>query len=326
LVEARAAAWPEIPPEARIDRGALSWRRQALLGSGPGIPVRADEVLRALSAALASVPAGSRDRTVKVLDAVGAWVSASVAETQLPLETPASWQAADAVLRAGRGNPFERVRVLVAMLRAAGIPARPSFNGVPVVVLFVTPVGASPTGDWTVWDPLHPSGSFRKLPVAWLPLRAGEVPLASTTPPGIACRPSASVRRCVGRGEADRAYETAGRIGAFPSNPAEPLPVNAAAWWEVWIMGVAFDADPGRVSVTVPLPFVPELRTGTRGQVVWVSDPSRLKAVEPISETDQRLGGLTHSLRVQLGPSRVETTRGVSPDGETPKTPAPPVP
>lgn len=298
FVEARLAEWPEIAPEAVIDSGALSWRRKAFLGSSAAIPVGAPEVRRALDDALAPVPPAARARTTKILDAIGAWISASVLEDPGPLSTPAGWRAADEVLRAGRGNAFERVRALVALLRAAGIPAKPGFNGVPMVVLFT----AQPRdpGEWTVWDPLHPAGSFRRLPVAWLPLRAGEVPLVTTRPAGLPCRVSVKVRRWADREEARRGWETVGRIGAFPSNPVEPLPVETSAWWEVWIMEVAFDADPGAVTVTVPLPFAPELKYGARDQAVWLPNPARLKSVEPWSETDQRLGGLIHGLRVRL--------------------------
>ncbi|MEK7476175.1 MAG: transglutaminase domain-containing protein [Candidatus Coatesbacteria bacterium] len=303
LVEAPAAAWSGIQPEAVIDPAALSWRRKAFLSSSATIPVASPEVRRALSAALASVPSASRSRTIKVLDAVGAWVSASVLEDPEPLRTPGDWRGADEVIRTGHGNAFERVRVLVALLRAAGIPAKPGFNGVPMVVLFVAPGSASLPGEWTVWDPLHPAGSFCRLPVAWMPLRAGDVPLVATAPAGLPCRVTVATRRWAGRDDVRRAWETVGRIGAFPSNPAEPLPVGTPAWWEIWIIGVAFDGDPGAATVTVPLPFAPELKYGTRDQTVWASDPARLKAVDQWSETDQRLGGLVHGLRIRLSRS-----------------------
>lgn len=298
LVEARSPAWPEVDPEAVIDTGALSWRRKVFLGSSREIPVRSREVERALADALAVLPPGTRSRTFKVLDAIGKWVSASIAEDAGPLGTPSSWRPADEVIGSGHGNAFERVRVMTAMLRAAGIPAKPSFNGVPMAVIF-TAAPRDP-GAWTVWDPLHPSGSFRWLPVGWLPLRGGEVPLVSSSPEGAPCTPAVEVRRWAGREEVSRAWETVGRLGAFPSNPVEPLAAGTAAWWEIWITTLVLDPDPGAVTLRVPLPFVPELRTGTRDQSVWLSDPKRLRSTEQWSETDQRVGGLVHGLSVRI--------------------------
>jgi hypothetical protein len=136
--------------------------------------------------------------------------------------------------------------------------------------------------------------------VAWLPLRAGEVPLVATVPAGLAVRPSVTVRRYATREAAALAQAAAGRTGEFPTDAPPPLAADTPAWWEVWILGAAFDGDPGAATVIVQLPFVPGLRTGTRDQSVWVSDPARLGKVEPLSETDQRLGGLLHVLRIRI--------------------------
>ncbi len=306
LVQARAAAWPKIPDNARIDPQRLSFKRKVFLESRKAIPVWAPGVKRALAEAVKGLKAGDRKRTAKVLDAIGSWSAETLTEDPSSLPCPTSWRTAAQVLRDRRGNAFELVRALTAMLRAAGIPARPTFNGVPVIYLYVTPAGKR--GFWTVWDPRHPSGSFRRLPVLWLPLRAGEVPLISTKPKGLACRPAIEGRRFASQGEATRTFKFLKAAGRFPDKSAELLPADTKSWWEVWAIGAEVVPEPQEAfSAMVPLPFIggyygqKDISFGTREHGVWVSAPKRLKRVEPPhAQTDQRLGGLVLTLQVHF--------------------------
>jgi hypothetical protein len=218
---------------------------------------------------------------------------------------PFAWRDAAAVLHDRRGNGFELARALVALCRAAGIPARPSFNGVPVTVLYAAP--RQGPGAWTVWDPLHPSGSVRVLPVLWLPLRAGEIPpVAVKWPPGARrpedCRLVMECRRMVDEASARGTFAVLRTTGGWPVADALPLAADAAAWWEVWSIGLscATEPPPG-TSLRVPLPYVKELGYGTRDHAVWTSNPDRPAAVTaPQAETDQDLGGILMTLAIRL--------------------------
>lgn len=345
LVEARAAGWPAIPAEARIDPDRLTLRRRACLASTRAVPVRDPGVRAALAAALAGLDRADRHTTARVLDAIGEWTATAVAESGVPGD-PASWRAATAALQERSGHAWERLRVLVALARAAGIPARSSFNGVPVAVVWITgsPGGgprlrrpgsggpgtqgrdaeqrspdvrrtppknvAASAGFWTIWDPLHPSGSFRVLPVLWLPSGAEEIPPVLMTPPAAACRPLLDGRRYLTLADASHAFAAVRATGRFPDVATDPLEAGTAAWWEVWSIGAVFDpGPPGPCTATVPLPFVKELAYGARERAVWISDPARLKSVSaPLARTDQDLGGVRMSIAVRLKAAPVTAT------------------
>jgi len=302
LVEARAPGWPAVPEDAIIDKGRLSAGRKAFLASARGIPVGSPAARKALAAATRGLKAGERVQTVKVLAAIEEWsVKALVEEPGAP-SCPSSWRDGAAVLKAGKGNGFELVRALAAVLRTAGIPARPSFNGSPVVCIYVTPVKDPPF--WTVWDPIRPSGSIRLLPLLWLPLRAGEISPVETEPKGTPCVPVIGGRRFATREEAGKAFDEAKVSGTLPAGDTPPLAAGLASWWEVWTIGADYDSvKPSRaLTVRVPLPFLKETGSGTREHAVWVSDPARTAtAGRPESETDQDLGGLFLSLKIRVG-------------------------
>jgi hypothetical protein len=303
LVQARAAAWPAILADAVIDPDRLSFRRKTFLEPSDGIPVRAPEVRRALATALKGLKPGERKRTRAVLDAIGSGVASGITE-EAALASPVAWRTAAQVFKDGRGNPFELVRALVALARAAGIPARPSFNGVPVVLVYVMSSAPGRTGTWTVWDPLHPSGSFGRLPVLWIPLRSGDVLPVTVKPRETACVPRIAGRRILAQAEAVRVYEFVKANGTFPVAEAGDLDVSAPEWWEVWTIGAGLDPGPGETVVTVPLPFVPEAGYGAREHAVWSSDPSRVKPdLQPHAQTDQYLGGLLLTVRVVISPA-----------------------
>ena len=168
LVQAQAPGWKEIPAAAVIDRGRLSFKKKVFLESTRTIPVWSPTLKKALAEALKDLSPAERKRTRPVLDAIGKWAAGNLREEPESLACPGAWRSAPQVVKAGGGNRFEVCRAIVGMLRAAGIPARPTFNGVPLFYLYVTPPGKS--GFWTVWDPVHPSGSSRRLPVLWLPI------------------------------------------------------------------------------------------------------------------------------------------------------------
>lgn len=299
LVEAGPASWPAVPADARIEPDAVPARRREFLKSAPGIPVKAPAVARALAAALAPLPRDARRSVAKVLDALADWTGRELAEVPGPVGAPAGWRDAAAVLADRRGNAFENVRALVALCRAAGIPARPSFNGVPMVVVYATP--REGPGAWSVWDPLHPSGSFRALPVLWLPLRAAEI-LPVAVKPAAGCRVVLECRRVADAAAARAVFASTRATGAFPAEAAAPLAAGTPRWWEVWTIGAAFDVPPpAGTTLRVPLPYVKELGYGTRDHGVWTSDPARPgAATPPLAETDQDLGGLVMTLAVRL--------------------------
>jgi len=276
------------------------------------IPVRPAEVRQALTEALKPLSRPDRSDTREVLRAIGEWTTANLAEVEGPLACPPAWHPADQVLRERRGNRFELVRAVVAMLRLAGIPSRPSFNGLPMVCLFAVPAGGK--GFWTVWDPFHPSASLSRLPVAWLPLRAEEVPLVSTKPESLACEPQVEVRRFADRAEAEAVYAVIKGTGSFPAVDTAPLSADAREWWEVWAVGARIDDSPAPVvSVSIPLPFViePQSRCGTRAWGVWISEPARLKGRPSAhTRTDQELGGILMGVRVDIRPAPVSATTG----------------
>jgi len=319
LVEARAAGWPAIPEDAGGDPDRLSFRRRACLAPTAAIPVRDPAVRAALTLALAPLDRPDRRRTARVLDAIGEWTAGAIAESA-ETGNPAAWRTAAATIRDGTGQAWERLRVLVALARAAGIPARPSFNGVPVALVWITASpaagrtspkpGAASAGFWTVWDPLHPSGSFRALPVLWQPFGSEEVPPLAVAPPGTACRPLLEGRRYARRADAAQAFEAVRATGRFSDPVPAPLVAGSTAWWEVWSIGAVFDpAPPGSCTATVPLPFVKEMSYGARERGVWISDPARLRSVSaPLARTDQELGGLKISIAVRLKPAPVTAT------------------
>jgi len=312
LVEGHAPAWKQVPASARIDPQGLSFKRKVYLEGRSAIPVKAPEVRTALAEALKPLSRADRAGTRDVLKAIEEWTAGNLTEVEGPLACPSAWRSSAQVLKDRTGNRFELVRAVTAMLRSAGIPARPSFNGLPMVCLFVVPAGG--IGYWTVWDPFHPSASLTRLPVLWLPLRAEEVPLVSVNPEGGVCEPSVEGRRYARRAEADAAFASIKSTGSFPVGEAEPLPADAKEWWEVWSVGAKFDGLAGpKASASFPLPFViePQSRCGTRDWAVWVSDPARIKGRPSAhTRTDQQLGGILMSVRVDIRPAPVSATTG----------------
>jgi hypothetical protein len=311
LVESRAPSWKAVPESARIDVQGLSFKRKFFLEGRSAIPVRAPEVRKALAEALKPLSKGDRSVTREVLKAVEEWTATSLTESVGPLACPSAWLPADQVLKNRAGNRFELVRAVTAMLRAAGIPARPSFNGLPMVCIFVVP--ARGNGFWTVWDPFHPGASLARLPVLWLPLRAEEVALAATKPE-TGCEPLVEGRRYPRREDALAAFASMKATGAFPPGAIEPLSADAGTWWEVWAVGAKIDAVPEKkTSVSFPLPFViePASRCGTRDWAVWISEPARMKGRPSAhTRTDQQLGGILMEVRVDLKPAPVSATTG----------------
>jgi hypothetical protein len=274
------------------------------------VPHRDPAVRKALAAALAGLSRRDRAKTARVLAAIGEWTAAEVAEAAGPPGDPVSWRSAATAITDRVGHPWERVRVLVALARAAGIPAGASFNGVPVALVWTGSRGGRAAGAWTVWDPLHPSGSFSRLPVLWLPLGAEEVSPVAVTPALRPCRPLLEGRRYASLADASHAFACVRSTGAFPEVATDPVPSDRGAWWEVWSIGGRFDEGlAGRCTVTVPLPYVRELGYGAHERAVWVSDPLRLRSVSlPLSRTDQDLGGVRMALDVRLGPPRISAT------------------
>ncbi len=301
LVESGPATWPDLPVGAFIDPDTLSFRRKEFLKAAPGLPVRDPAVVRALAAALAPLSREARHDTRRVLDTLGDWAGRNLVEEGGGVTAPAQWRDAAAVLRGGRGNGFELVRALTVLCRAAGIPARPSCNGGPVTVVYGAPRRSA--GIWTVWDPLHPGGASRTLPVLWLPLRAGEVlPVAVKPPSPGGCRLVLEHRRWLDEAAARAVFATLSVTGAFPPGLVVPPAAGTPSRWEVWAIGAAFaEAPPPGTVLRIPLPYVKELGTGTRAHAVWVSDPARRFAVSPPqSETDQDLGGILMTVALRL--------------------------
>lgn len=303
LVQAGPARWMEIPGDAVISRSAPDKFRRPFLESGAGIPVRAPAVMQALAAALAPLTVSDRMNVRKVLDAIGGWAAATLVEDLGPVPCPAGWRDAARVLTDRQGNPFELARALTAVIRAAGLPARPTYNGVPAVAVFIKP--REGPGAWTIVDPFHPMASTRRLPVAWLPLRGGDLPPVSFSPNPGGCGPLIiEVRRYVDRDAAARDVEAVRTTGAFLPMPPPPLRADAPAWWEAWSIGAALEPPAGRWSAVVALPYVRELDYGTRDHAVWVSDPARMPAVTmPLSETDGAAGGIVMSIKLVFPPA-----------------------
>ncbi len=300
LAEAHAAGWPEIPRDTPLDPTALSRRRRVFIEGSRAIPVKALEVERARAEALRGLSAGDRARLVPVLDALGDWAAEHLAEDAGPTGNPSAWRTADAVLRDRKGNPFEQVRALAALLRSAGIPARPTFNGLPLLCVYAAPRGRP--GFWTTWDPLHPSGSAARLPVLWLPLRAGEASPLETLPVAAPCRIAIEGHRYVARDAAAAAFAALKADGRFPAAAPPPLPADAGTWWETWSIGASLDPDDGSArSVRFVLPFAKDGGLAAREHAVWISDPRRLRHVSvPHTETDQELGGLLIRVEAEL--------------------------
>lgn len=303
LAEARAPGWPALPADAPLDRERLSWRRRVPLEPTRAIPVRAPEVRRALDEALAGLKGARRKQLGPVLDAIGEWFAARVADDPAPPGNPAGWRSGDQVLREGKGNGFEQVRALAALVRAAGIPARPSCNGVPLLLVYAAP--ADRPGFWTAWDPLHPGASAARLPPLWVPLRAEDVVPVETSPAALSCTVLLEGRRFASREEAAVVYQLLTERGAFPAGAGPALPASAESWWEVWSVGVACDL-PAAEAATVRLvyPFAKDAGLTTREHAVWTSEPARLGRVSrPLARTDQELGGLLMRVEVALRPA-----------------------
>jgi hypothetical protein len=302
LVEAKSPQWPAVPDDAVIDKGRLGASKRAFLAPARGIPAGSAGARKALAAATKGLKPGDRALAARVLAAIEEWSVKALVEEPGPASCPDRWRDGGAVLKSGKGNGFELARALVAMLRTAGIPARPAFNGSPVVFIHLTPV--KDPAFWTVWDPVRPSGSIRQLPLLWVPLRAGDVVPVATEPKVGGCNPVIEGRRYATREEAAAAFGAARQSGGFGTGEAVPLPAGLSSWWEVWAIGADYDSvDPQRaLTVTVPLPFSKDSGSGTREQAAWVSDPARsVTAGRPQSETDQELGGLFLSLKMKVG-------------------------
>lgn len=300
LVEARATVWPAIGPDARIDPARLSFRSRVFLAPSADMPSSSRAVRRALAAALRPVPAGQRARTAAVLKAIGAWVATALVESD-DGGCPPVWRSAARVLADGRGNGFELVRTMAALARAAGIPARPAFDGRPMVMVYVT--GRGP-GAWTVWHPGPAESPEPARPVLWMPLRERELPPLRLTRSDAAdaCRVRLAGRPFGTRDEAEAAFGTLQRTGDLPA--ADGAAASATVWWEVWSIGGDFAVAPPATTAVVTLPYVPARGLRTLRQAVWASDPLSVRGVSrPQSSTDQELGGFTYTVEVRLGPA-----------------------
>lgn len=300
LVQARAPEWEAIPASAIIDPGRLSFKKKVFLESRKEIPVWAHSVKGSLKEATSSLSARDRKSLPKVLGAIEEWMAGNLAIESEIRNCPAFWRSAARVLEEKRGNGFELARAAVAMLRAAGVPARPTFDGSPLLYIYVTPPGKA--GFWTVWSPLS-AGPSRSLPVLWLPLRAEEVPLAAIHPKDGYCRPIMEGRRYADREKAQAAFTRLKEIGEFPDEENWLPDIGVSDWWEVWTIGAELGSPSGTVTLTFPLPFLKDKGYGTREHAVWVSNPSALKkASRMLSRTDQSLGGLVLSIKVWIEP------------------------
>lgn len=300
LVQATAAEWKDIPADSVIDGGRLSFKKKVFLESRAGMPVWSPAVKGAVENALRGLGREERRRTRTVLEAVQKWAEEALEMDPASPGCPDSWRTAAEVIKDGRGNSFEIARTIATMLRVAGIPSRPTFNGVPLTYIYVTVPGEK--GFWTVWDPLHPSGSFRRLPVLWLPLRAGDVKLVETSPKGLTCTTFIEGRRFESREVAAGIFARAKETGRFPEGSSDPVRADAPGWWEVWIVGARMaPGSEGGFSAVVPLPFVQDRGYGVREHAVWASDPERVDRVEqPDAKTDQTLGGLLMELSMRF--------------------------
>ncbi len=304
LVQAKAPAWQEIPETAVIDPGRLSYKKKVFLESRSEIPVWASSVKRALQEAASPLSSRDRKSLPKMLDAIREWIAANLNEEAEVSGCPAAWRSGGQVLAEKKGNKFELARAAVAMLRAAGVPARPTYAGSPLAYIYVTPRGKS--GFWTVWDPFTgcPAGT---LPVLWLPLQAEEVSLASVHPKTASCRPVLEGRRYADRELAAAAYEYCKENGRFSDESGWLPDRETADWWEVWTIGVQLEPDSGEHSLVFPLPFVKDKGYGAREHAVWISDPSALKRTSRLlSRTDQKLGGILLSVKVWIESRRAQ--------------------
>lgn len=300
LVQAGPANWPRLPDDATIRPAAATRFVRPYLEPGPGIPVKSPAVAKALAEALAPLAAADRRNVRTVLDALGEWAAVTLAEDHGPVPAAGTWRDAARVLADRRGHAFERLRALTALARAAGIPARPTFNGVPVMLVHATKPGGP--GIWTVWDPFHPVAAARLLPVAWLPLRGGDLPPVVFEPAGMPVGPlHIEVRRYGDRGAAALDLGAVRATGRFLPEPPPPLPAGALDWWELWIIGADPVPPAGRWSAVVALPYVRDLEYGTREHAVWIAEPARPPAVTgPLSETDPAAGGIVMTLKLSF--------------------------
>lgn len=300
LVQAKAPEWEAIPASAVIDPGRLSFKKKVFLESRKEIPVWANSVKRSLNEATSSLSSRDRKSLPKVLSAIEEWMAGNIVGEQEIVNCPAVWRSAAQVLDEKRGNSFELARAAVAMLRAAGVPARPTYDGFPLVYIYVTPPGK--TGFWTVWSPFS-AGSSRALPVLWLPLRAEEVALASIHPKSASCRPIMEGRRYADEEKARHAFAHCKENGRFPEGESWLPGSGVKDWWEVWTIGAELGPASETVSMVFPLPFVKGKGYGTREHAVWISDQSVLsKSSRMLSRTDQMLGGLLLSIKVWIEP------------------------
>ena len=303
LVEARPARWRPVPPDAPVVRTGWTRAFRPCLGATREFPCESSAADAALAAALAPLARPDRRRMSAVLDALGEWAAGALVLDSLPPGCPSAWSGGGEVLRDRHGNDFERARALVTVLRAAGVPARPAFNGVPLVLVAVPAAGREPAF-WTAWDPLHPAASIRALPVLWMPLRGGDVPPVRFSPaPAAGCGMRLDGRRYPDRLGAQAAFDLLRESGRWPETAVTPLDAGAAAWWEVWATGIRLEAQAVATRLTVPLPYLREAGYGTRAHAVWCSDPARLGVISPpLTETDQDVGGLLMTLRIALKP------------------------
>lgn len=312
LVQASPPGWKSIPAKAQIMPDRLSFRRRAFLKSRKGMLVWSHSVKRTLAEVLGPIPVARRDMLPDLLDALRDWSAANLFVEVGPPGCPESWRDAGKVLAEKRGNRFELIRALVTILRAAGVPARPTFNGEPVIYLYATAPGEP--GFWTVWDPFSQDDDFMLWPVLWLPLRAGEVPIVSIDPAWESCQPMLAGRRFASREDAAAAFARFKKDGSLPARSADGPAVLAKApqWWELWSVGIKMEPAPREeFAVVFPLPFVQHLGYGIREHAFWVSEPVRLKKVHRIhAQTDQELGGLLISVKAQFSPAPREAKPG----------------
>jgi transglutaminase-like putative cysteine protease len=149
------------------------------------------------------------------LDAI-VWSLYQYAASFLPAEDPPGPQDAESVLAGRRGTSLGRARALVALLRAAGVPAR-LVGGLRLV----SEQERRATNSWAEawvgneWLPLDPAGGFfGTLPDTYLALYRGDLPLIVHTRGvaleyGFAARQA--TRHAVEEGEEESVVQEAGR-------------------------------------------------------------------------------------------------------------------
>ena len=160
------------------------------------------------------------------------WALYQYTATFLPAGEPPGPQDAESVLAARRGTSLGRARTLVALLRAAGVPAR-LVGGLRLAEA----VAKHATSPWVeawvgdTWVPLDPArGLFGTLPNDRLALYHGDLPLIVHTRGldldyGFAIRPA--TRRLVEEGEEDEVRVEAGRRPFVRGVRREPVETHA---------------------------------------------------------------------------------------------------